>query len=143
MTVFNSAKNIYTLAILWVLVIMLPVPFIYATLFSEEAIEIVPLIVILLIEVFFLSMLLDTKYIVDGNLLHYRSGPIRGKIDILKIRKIEENNSFIKTSTLKPGLSNKGFTIHYNAYDDIFISPERKEDFVKTLVAINPQIEVC
>lgn len=142
MTVFKSAKNKYSVALLWVLAICLPIPIIFA-MYTEGEIVIFPIILIALVDAFLISMLLDTKYIVSGNTLSYRSGPIRGKIDILKIRKIEENNSFIKYSTLKPGLSYRGFVIHFNAYDDIFISPDNKEKFVALMLEINPEIQVC
>ncbi len=141
MTVFKSAKNKFSVALLWVLAICLPIPLIFA-MYTEGEIVIFPTILIVLVDAFFISMLLDTRYIVDGNTLSYRSGPIRGKIDIMKIRKIEEHNSFIKYNTLKPGLSNRGFVIHFNAFDDIFISPDDKQKFVAVLLKINPEIQV-
>ncbi|AWI26549.1 PH domain-containing protein [Flavobacterium pallidum] len=143
MTVFRSAKSTATMIIMWVLVIALPIPIIFAAFQEEQGTLIIPMVIVLLIEAFFISMVLDTKYTVDGEILFYRSGPIRGKIDISKIRKIEENNSFVKYSTLKPGLSNRGFVIHFNTFDDIFISPDNKEAFVKLLLQINPGIQVC
>lgn len=65
-----------------------------------------------------------------------------GKIDIQKIRKIEYNNSIFVNSILKIGWSHKGLIITYNNYDDIFLAPKNKEDFVIQILKINPRIKI-
>ena len=40
----------------------------------------------------------------------------------------------------KPALSHIGLIITYNKYDDIYISPEKQEEFIATLHRLNPNI---
>ncbi len=87
-------------------------------------------------------MLFDTKYQIKGNDLLYFCGPIRGKIDILQIHKIENVKTWWVGSTLKPALGSYGLTVYYSKFDDIYISPKRKSEFVAELVKINPNIQL-
>ncbi len=64
------------------------------------------------------------------------------KIKISEIRILKHSNSLIKTNLYKPGFHHKGLEIMYNKYDDIFISPEKKEQFIAHLLLLNPQIEI-
>lgn len=89
-----------------------------------------------------LWILFDTKYKIRENNLQYYSGPIRGKIDILKINKIENVKTWYVTSLFKPALGSYGLTITYNKFDDIYISPKNNEDFIAELLKINPNIHV-
>ncbi|MGX7666105.1 PH domain-containing protein [Flavobacterium pedocola] len=89
-----------------------------------------------------LWILLDTNYKIEDNHLYYCSGPIRGKIDILKINKIENVKTWYVTSLLKPGLGSYGLTITYNKFDDIYISPKNKSEFLAELLKINPNIQI-
>jgi hypothetical protein len=45
-------------------------------------------------------------------------------------------------SFIKPALDKDGLIIYYKKFDDLFISPENKEDFIAALREINPDIEV-
>lgn len=94
------------------------------------------------ISLFILWMLFDTKYQIKGKDLYYSSGPIRGKIDIMQIHKIENIKTWYVTSLLKPALGSYGLTITYNKFDDIYISPKRKSEFVAELLKINPDIQI-
>ena len=89
-----------------------------------------------------LWMLFDTKYQIKGNDLLYFCGPIRGKIDILQIHKIENVKTWWVGSTLKPALGSYGLTVYYSKFDDIYISPKRKSEFVAELLKINPNIQL-
>ena len=64
------------------------------------------------------------------------------KIKISEIRSIKYSNSIIKTNFYKPGCHHKGIEIMYHKYDDIFISPENREQFITLLQEINPNIEI-
>ena len=64
------------------------------------------------------------------------------KIKISEIRTLKYSNSIIKTNLYKPGFHEKGIEIMYHKYDDIFISPENKEQFIAQLLEINPNIEI-
>ena len=42
----------------------------------------------------------------------------------------------------KPALSHIGLIITYNKYDDIYISPEKSEQFITQLLETNPNITI-
>ena len=84
----------------------------------------------------------DTKYRINNNDLKYYSGPIRGKIDIYQIRKIEHVKTFFVSAILKPALGSHGILVSYNKFDVIYISPKDKEAFLVELLKINPHIQI-
>jgi hypothetical protein len=77
--------------------------------------------------------LLDTKYILHETYLAYKSGPFRGKISYRQIRKVEVDDSFFKAVILKPGLGIKGLIVRYDRFEEIYISPENRADFIAEL----------
>ncbi len=87
-------------------------------------------------------ILLDTKYSINEEILCFYSGPFRGKININSIRKIEHHSGLIVPVTYKPALDTKGLIIHYDSFDDIYISPEEEDVFLEELLKINPNITV-
>jgi len=92
---------------------------------------------------FLLWIIADTKYvIINETILHYNSGPIRGKIDIQSIRKIEYQHGWVSKSLLKASLDKNGLYIYYNKFDDLYVSPKDKEAFVNYLLKINPKIDI-
>lgn len=143
MKVFQSSKNYIMISISWLVVVfLLIIPFFPE---NEQDVDEVPIVVIAfvyLVAGMFIWMLLDTKYRIKENKLFYCSGPIRGNIKIANIRKIERWNKWYVTSFIKPALSNDGLIIHYEKFDDIYISPKNKEEFITALLEINPEIEV-
>jgi len=93
--------------------------------------------------IFLVWILVDTKYVIENEtVLHYNSGPIRGKIDINSIRKIEYQYGWVTKSFLKASLDKNGLYIYYNKFDDLYVSPKNKEAFVNYLLTINPKIEI-
>lgn len=94
----------------------------------------------LLVAAFLIWLWLDTKYVISGEQLKYNSGPLKGKIDIKSVRKLEYPKRL--WSGLRPALSTKGVVVHYNKYDEIYFSPENLEDFINQLLQINSEIEV-
>jgi hypothetical protein len=56
------------------------------------------------------------------------------------IRKIEVGTKLY--GGLKFSTSLHGLVIHYNKFDDLFISPENAELFMEKLVALNPAITI-
>lgn len=99
-------------------------------------------IVFILLGFTFFWILFDTKYRIDESHLYYYSGPIRGKIPVHSIRKIKHQKGFISESFLKPALGYNGLYIYYNKFDDIYISPKDKDDFVNYLLTSNPKIDI-
>ena len=137
---FMSSKNTFTVLVIWGLVLFLLS--IIGLNAAKTGIEFVPTIIVLLVCAFLIWVLLDTRYVIRDNKLFYRSGPIRGNISIDKIRKIEYFSGYFVPTSMKPALDYKGFIIHYNAFDDVYVSPKNAEDFLETLKAMNPTIEI-
>ena len=87
-------------------------------------------------------ILLDTKYILKENKIFYNSGPFRGAIAIDSIKKIERHSGLMVSVTFKPALNTRGLIIHYNSFDDIYISPNQEDLFIEELLKVNPDIEI-
>ncbi|CAM3519698.1 hypothetical protein FSS13T_08570 [Flavobacterium saliperosum S13] len=84
-------------------------------------------------------MIQKTEYTISENTLNVKSGfLVNKKIDVKTIRKIENTKSIISA----PALSRDRILLIYNKFDDIEISPKDKEEFIKHLLVINPNIEV-
>ena len=81
--------------------------------------------------------LMVTHYTINGFTLNYRSGFIKGKIDIRDIRVIHDG----KTAWwgTRPALTTKGMLIHYNKYDRLYIAPVEQGEMINTLIKINPE----
>ena len=108
---------------------------------QEPSIYIFNAIVILII-IALIWILLDTKYILKENKIFYNSGPFRGSIAIESIIKIEHHSGIIVPVTFKPALNTKGLIIHYNSFDDIYISPKQESLFLEELLKVNPNIAI-
>ncbi len=80
------------------------------------------------------------EYQISNNLLSLNAGPFKVNIPIRTIKKIETGKTM--WLGLKLGHALKGTTIYYNDYDQVYISPEEVEKFVKVLKKANPNIEV-
>lgn len=137
---YLSTKNTFTIVILWSLVLFFIVMLVLNL--SKGNVPVIPVIIISLVTAFILWILLDTRYVIKNNFLLYRSGPIRGRIDITKIKSIKHFSGLNVPVMLKPALDIKGFIITYNTFDDLFISPIKSDIFIEELKKINPQIEV-
>lgn len=82
----------------------------------------------------------NTRYLISGKKIHWRSGVLSGAIDINSITNITKNQT--SYSGLKPALARKGLILQYADWKEIYISPVKKDEFVDILVEINPQIKV-
>lgn len=98
-------------------------------------------IIWLAIEGFFIWVWFDTYYVIKDDKLFYKSAIIKGSIPISAIYKIEKHKGLYGGS-LKPALSMNGLVVKYNRYDDMYISPDKAEDFIAELQKINPNIKV-
>lgn len=83
-----------------------------------------------------------TYYKIENEIVIISMFFYKTKIKISKIRILKYSNSLIKTNLYKPGFHYKGLEIEYNKYDDIFISPENRDQFIAQLLEINPNIEI-
>jgi hypothetical protein len=96
-------------------------------------------IILLLVAVFIVHLLLTTYYQINGDSLKIKSGLIYSSIiDIRNIKRIVKTRIFISA----PATSLDRLEILYNKFDMVIISPEDKDNFVKELIGINPDIEV-
>ncbi len=130
-------KWIYAIVILFLIAITIPA-------LLEDSYE--PLVVITSINLLLLSFLFwtykTTYYSIKNTILYWKSGPFYGEIAIHSITKIVHHNGIIVPTFWKPALSHIGLIITYNKFDDIYISPEKNEEFVSQLVNINPNITI-
>ena len=99
----------------------------------------IPFTIILILHFLFLFMLANIKYVItESQLIIDQSLGKWGKevIDISTIKSIEPTHTILSA----PASSLDRLRISYNKYDDIIISPRRKEEFIRQLQSINPQI---
>ncbi len=143
MRVFQSSKNYISIGILWLIIgFLLIIPFVPDDIEDSEQTIFFGIFIVYGITALLIWMLLETNYKIKNNKLFYCSGPIRGNIKIAKICKIERWNKWYVKSFIKPALSNDGLIIYYEKFEDIYISPKNKEEFITALLEINPEIEV-
>ena len=94
-------------------------------------------IVLCLLFIVFISK--STRYIISENKLIVKCMFIvNDKIEISKIRKIEKTNSILSS----PALSLDRIDVFYNKYDEVYISPKDRYNFIKDLLEINHTIEI-
>lgn len=137
---FLSSKNAFTMILLWSIVVFMIVMLGYT--FKRGELPIVPFIILALATALIIWVLLDTRYVIKNNFLLYRSGPFRGRIDIAKIQKIKRHSGMFVPVSIKPALDTKGFIISFNNMDDVFVSPQHSDIFLKEIQKINPKVEV-
>lgn len=82
-----------------------------------------------------------THYKLKDEFFYYNSGPIKGKIPISSIRKIQHPKTLF-AGILKPATALNGLIIFYNKFDEIYISPDSNEKFVEAILKLNPKIEI-
>ena len=137
---YLSSKNTFTVVILWGIVVLMLTLLIIGL--QKEHLSLLPIVFLSLVMVLIIWTLLDTRYVIKNHFLLYRSGPFRGRIDIEKISKIKYFSGLYVPVTMKPALDNKGYIISYSNFDDVYVTPEKRELFIQELLKINPKIEV-
>lgn len=126
--------KIYKSKIDWWLILLivgvLGYPIVDGILSKEYTLSIV--FSILLVLFYFLAK--SIQYKIDGeNLIIWKT-----KIPIKSIHKVYRTRIPLSS----PALSLDRIGVVYNKYDEIFISPKEREEFIKELLKINPNIEV-
>lgn len=126
--------KIYKSKIDWWLILLivgvLGYPIVDGILSKEYTLSIV--FSILLVLFYFLAK--SIQYKIDGeNLIIWRT-----KIPIQSIHKVYRTRIPLSS----PALSLDRIGVVYNKYDEIFISPKEREEFIKELLKVNPNIEV-
>ena len=82
----------------------------------------------------------DTFYKIENNDLIYRSGFLRGKIEIQNIHEILKGKTL--WSGIKPALARKGLIIKFNIYGEIYIAPENNDEMISDLLKLNSKIKI-
>lgn len=102
----------------------------------------IPLIILSLVNayLFFFIFRRKGRYVIDDEYVHYNMFPLKGKVKIDSIKKIEVNKKL--WAGLKASTSIYGMIIHFNTYDEIAISPVRTSEFINLLKEKNPKIEI-
>ena len=139
-TRFKSSKNTLIISLLCGIAILLLSIIGVAIYFGER--NILSISAASCVAALIIWIILDTRYVIKEKDLLYRSGPFRGRISIAEIKKIEAFSGMNPQVTMKPALDYKGFILFYNKYDALFISPEKSEIFIESLLKINSGIEV-
>lgn len=109
---------------------------------KEKNLTFAPLFVIFGGLILFAIAFKNTKYYINENILVSQILFYKYKVNIETIRKIEYNHTIFVGTTTKLGWDTKGLIVHFNKFDDYFISPENKEEFIAHLLQINPNIEI-
>ena len=98
----------------------------------------IPFFIDLLLYISLVYLMVSIKYEINESqlIIHQAMGKII--IDINTIKSIEPTHTILSA----PASSLDRLRISYNKYDDVVISPRRKEEFIQHLLSINPQIEL-
>lgn len=98
------------------------------------------LTVLLLQQLLFWGVFRSTHYTFESDTLLCRSLMFKRRISYESIRKIEQNTSLY--AGLKMSTAFRGIIIHYNKYDELFISPAESEQFIEFILERNPSVVV-
>ncbi|RXF70128.1 PH domain-containing protein [Arcticibacter tournemirensis] len=121
-----------------VLILLIPLSEIVKNIDDKSAI--LTLVIILAVISLLLWVRFGTYYVIKESRMLYRSGPIRGSIDIQSVHSLTKNKTLWLGT--KPALARKGIILKYNKYDDIYISPKNKDQFIAELLKRNNNIQV-
>ena len=94
----------------------------------------------LVVASFLIWLGLGTNYELTKTELKYKSGPIKGKIEIDKIHEIIKGKTL--WSGLKPATARNGLIVKYEKYNEIYISPETNNSFIKKILELNNKIKI-
>ena len=98
------------------------------------------LTVLLLQQLLYWGMFRSTHYTFETDTLLCRSLIFKRRISYESIRKIEKNTSLY--AGLKMSTAFRGIIIHYNKFDELFVSPTESERFISLLLEKNSVIAV-
>ena len=96
----------------------------------------IPFFINLLLYVSVVYLMVSIKYEINESQLIIHQAMGKMVIDINTIKSIEPTHTILSA----PASSLDRLRINYNKYDDIVISPRRKEEFIRQLQTINPNI---
>lgn len=125
----KTYKTRVSVLLMSIFVIATVAPLLFAL--KEGKVFVVPIVLLVLV---LLIGIIKIKYVIDGDTLKiYSFFWMHNDIDIKSIRKIEPNRSFACTLVSSPAASLKRLAIHYNKYDEVYVSPRNQEDFINEI----------
>ena len=96
------------------------------------------LIILLVLTYFICDILLNIRYTIDGTSLQIRCSLFKSTCDIRQIKEISRT----RTIESAPAASLDRIRIRFKKGGDIILSPMHKEEFIRHLMGINPDIRV-
>ena len=96
----------------------------------------IPFFIDLLLYVSLVYLMVSIKYEINESQLIIHQAMGKMVIDINTVKSIEPTHTILSA----PASSLDRLRISYNKYDDVVISPRRKEEFIRQLHSINPNI---
>lgn len=139
MIFYSEFSTLYKIVISIALLLLLAVS--AAPFFEETSMaSFIVLAITLAVFGFIIWCTFATNYTILNDILIIKSGPIVFRIKIDAIQKIENHNGILIPTMWKLGFSHRGIIITYNTFDDVYISPKNKAQFIAALQKINPNI---
>lgn len=133
-----NRKGFINYLLIGVIILPIAVFFLDKDTFTAHPYILLPLLVPLILTIW---IYFSTSYIIDNNKLIYRSGFLKGEIDILTINEIVKGKTMWSGS--KPAMAKNGLTITFNKYPRrIYIAPENNEEMISDLLKLNPEIKI-
>ena len=131
-----NKKGLINYLLIGFIILPIVIFFLDVDTFTHNPFILLPLLapIILLIWIYF-----STSYKIEDNKLIYRSGFLKGEIDISTIKDISKGKTM--WSGLKPALAKNGLIIKYK-YKKIYIAPENNEEMISDLLKVNPDIKI-
>ena len=133
--IYKSKKDILLGVVIWGVALFLLYS-VYETVFIE--VNILGTTVMTALLVLLVSFWFRTMYKIEGDILHIYYGPFRFQVVISEITSIRH----AKNIFTGPALSIERIEITYSNYSVIQISPKEKEELVKALMQMNPNIKI-
>ena len=132
-----NRKGLINYLLIGAMILPIVVFFLDKNTFTEKPFILLPLLspLILIFWIYF-----DTFYKIEKNELIYRSGFLRGKIEIPNIKEILKGKTM--WSGIKPALAKNGLIIKFNKYDEIYIAPENNDELISDLIKLNSEIKI-
>lgn len=140
--VYRTAYSRPYIFLFGVIGLLLAVAIIVLLCLPGEAVPIPVFVILSLVVALLWWMLASTRFEITNESLTAQTGPFRRTVPITSIVKVVYDDQLFKMSIWKVGCSHHGLMVHYDKYEDIYISPQPRDKFVEDLCRLNPSITV-
>ena len=139
--IFKSRKDkLFTFIVFGVVLLMLVLSVFDIITQGFKFESIVLLIINIAISALLLWVFFGTHYELSAKELKYFCGPLKGKILLSDISVITKNKTM--WVGYKPATARKGLVIKYKKFDEIYISPDSNETFIKEILKLKANIKI-